>query len=717
MNPIKTKNRNSLYLSIILIIAIALSIFSLSIEFIDSLYIFFEAYTNLPVTDFIINFVFLYLSGLVLLLYRCWRKAARKQEELENVIDSICPYVLIVADQCRNIIMCSSSLKRMYGYEANEVINRKTDLLYSDNLEQEDSAIDALKREGFYVGYATGKRKDGKTIPLEVITGNLHGYGGTVSLLHDITMRKQLEDELIIKDRAIDSSASGIGIADSEGHLTYANQSFLKMLGYDEKEVLGNHILKFCQKEEEVTEVMEELSDEGWVGELRARRKDGSLIDISVSASIVKDKGDNPVSVMVSLLDISERKRYEKSLIKTTEELKRLDQIKSDFISTASHELRTPLASIKNAVDLILSRKTGEITDAQEKFLSMAQRNVNRLNALTNDLLDISRIEAGKIQLNYTEVDIKNIIENVIYTFRSLANEKSISLKTNIAPDLPPIYADAFRIEQVLINLVNNAIKFTPDRGTITVDAHQVDGASDMSERIEGFLETSVTDTGAGIPEEHVKHLFERFYQVESSLSIKRQPGTGLGLTISKGLVEAHGGKIQYESKKGRGSTFSFTLPIIAPEKRFYYMLENELSKARQYHLPLSVLIIKLEDFAHVKEVYGIKECERALEIVKEKIEKKGIKFTDMMNVIRYTGEIMALIIMPDTSCRGAQAAQKRIKPYITGIEIAAGESKHTCSFGSSVATCPDDAKSAEELLAFAIKNMNKSDVEEALHG
>ena len=835
MKLIKKKNRDLLYLSIVLILAITLSIFSVSIRFMEKLYSFFEIYTSLSIVDFLINFDFLYLSGLILLLYRRWRKAAIKQEELENVINSITPYVLIVADQERNIIMCSSSLKRMYGYEVNEVINQKTDLLYSDmlsNPEHNNEILDILGKEDFYAGLAEGKKKDGKTIPLEIITGNLRSRGGSVSLLKDITQRKQIEDELRIKDLAINSSINGIGIATLEGHMTYVNQSFLKMWGYDEKEVLGKHILEFCQKEKEVAEVIEALQDEGWVGEMKARRKDGSLFDVSVSASMVKDKDGNPICMMASfiditehkkseelienilesvdegliiidrdytimtankafaeqsilpiddiiggkcykishnsdkpcyekgedcpvkhvfetekyhesihqhcdskgavtyiqikaipfsvnksgkvssvletLIDITERKLYEESLIKTTKELKRLDQIKSDFISTASHELRTPLTSIKNAVDLILSRKTGEITDAQEKFLSMAQRNANRLSALINDLLDISRIESGRIQLNYTDVDIKNIIENVVNTFRSLANEKSISLKMNIAPDLPPIYGDASMIEQVLINLVNNAIKFTPARGTIAVDVHQVEGVSDMSEGIERFLETSVIDTGIGIPEEHVKHIFEKFYQVESSLSVKKQPGTGLGLAISKGMVEAYGGKIQCKSKEGVGSTFSFTLPIIGREELFYYSLKNKISKARQYHLPLSVLVIKLEDFAHVKEVYGIKECERVLEIVKEKIEKKGIKFTDKINVSRYNGEIIVLIIMPDTNRSGAQAAQARLKSYLTGIEIAVGESKYSCSFTSGVATYPDDAESAEELVDFAREKIEK---------
>lgn len=307
----------------------------------EKLYSFFETYTSLPVVDFLINFNFLYLSGLILVLYRRWRKAAIKQEELENVINSITPYVLIVVDQERNIIMCSSSLKRMYGYEVNEVINQKTDLLYSgmpSNPEHNSEILDVLGKEGFYAGLAKGKKKDGKTIPLEIITGNLRGRGGTVSLLKDITERKVMEDELRIKDWAIESSVNGIGIADLEGYLTYANNAFFKMWGYDEKEVLGKHLLKFCQKDDEVVEAIE---DEGWIGEMKARRKDGSLFDVSFSASIVKDKNDNPICMMASFIDITETVQLREKLreMSINDELTGLYN-RRGFLDMAERELK-----------------------------------------------------------------------------------------------------------------------------------------------------------------------------------------------------------------------------------------------------------------------------------------------------------------------------------------------------------------------------------------
>ncbi len=644
--------------------------------------------------------------GIVMLISNVTETDAvrRKAELLANLVENAQYDMMFVVRPDGQIIECNSLARSSFGYTQSEILKLNImSLLKSETDDRWERIVDFIEQDLRRRREIMAITKDGKEFPIELSVSRPaikpNEWEGALALLitlRDITERKRAEEALKSSETRlrtiIENTADSILVTDRNGIVLFINPSAESLFYRKEEELIGE-IFGFPIETGETIELDIPYKDKG---------------PIVVEMRVVEIEWEGESAHLLSLRDVTDRKRYEESLVKTTEELKRLDQIKSDFISTASHELRTPLASIKNAVDIILNKKTGEITDAQEKFLSMAQRNVNRLSALINDLLDISRIESGKIQLNYTEVDIKNIIENVINTFRSLANEKSISLKMNLASDLPPIYVDVSRLEQVLINLVNNAIKFTPDRGTIAVDVHQVDGVSDMSEGLEGFLELAVTDTGIGISEEHVRHLFEKFYQVEPSLSVKRQPGTGLGLVISKGLVKALGGKIQCKSKEGGGSTFSFTLPIIATEKRFYYMLENELAKAKQHHLPLSVLIIKLKDFAHVKEVYGIKECERVLEIVKEKIEKKGIKVTDTINVSRYNSEIIALIIMPDAICSGAQIVQERITPCITGIEIAAGESKYSCSFISGVATYPDDGISAEELLDFAMERLEK---------
>ncbi len=202
MKLMTIKNRELLDLSIVLAIAIILSIFSLSIHTIDRLYSFFNVYTDLPLAEFLINVSFLSLTGLLWTTYIRWRRAAKRQAELENIISSISPDVLLVVDPDRTIVECSDSLKRMFGYEVNEVINHETDFLYfdwrSDQYNQNDwhGIYDMFEKGGFHIGSATGKRKNGEIIPLEIISGNLSGRNGAVLLLRDITDRKRAEEKL-----------------------------------------------------------------------------------------------------------------------------------------------------------------------------------------------------------------------------------------------------------------------------------------------------------------------------------------------------------------------------------------------------------------------------------------------------------------------------------------------------------------------------------------
>jgi len=366
--------------------------------------------------------------------------------------------------------------------------------------------------------------------------------------------------------------------------------------------------------------------------------------------------------------------------------------------------MRTPLTSIKNAVDILVKRKAGEITDAQGKFLSMAKRNIDRLTELINNILDISKIESGTIEWNYTELDIGDCIKHALDLCKDLADEKSISLKMNIDPTLPTTYADVSRIEEVIINLVGNAIKFIPDQGTVTVEVHEVGEVPDMSEGVKGFLNISVTDTGFGIPEEDIDHVFDKFYQVESSLSVQKQSGSGLGLPISKYTIEAHGGTIQCKSKKGEGSTFSFTLPVIDEEQVFYKTLNHELLKAGQQSETLSFALFKIQDFEHIKEVYGNKGREEVLTMMKAKIIDGGVKKTDTIAMSPLHGEI--LLLMPDTDSMGAQIVQKRIEQNLIGNEIAVGSTQWNPTFISGMATFPENGTSAEELVDCARKRI-----------
>ena len=257
-------------------------------------------------------------------------------------------------------------------------------------------------------------------------------------------------------------------------------------------------------------------------------------------------------------------------LIETNHKLEKLERLKSEFISIVSHELRTPLTSIKNSLDILMSGRCGEITQAADKFLSMAMRNVQRLSGIINDLLDLSKIEAGKMDFNFAPTNINTVIGYVKSALSEVAKTKGLNLITSEAENLPDITADAQRLEQVLTNLVSNAIKFTPENKTIKISSSLVNSKDikineyfkDSIKLKEGdYIEVCVEDEGIGIAEKDLLHAFDKFAQIENSLS-RKAGGTGLGLPIAKQLLEAHRGAIWCDSELHKGSKFYFVIPV-----------------------------------------------------------------------------------------------------------------------------------------------------------
>src|SRR5262245_11537689 len=242
----------------------------------------------------------------------------------------------------------------------------------------------------------------------------------------------------------------------------------------------------------------------------------------------------------------------ESQLDTANERLKELDQLKSDFVSNVSHELRTPLTAIKGAVDLLLREVPGPLNENQTHYLSRVRSNTQHLAGLINDLLDLSQIEEGRIELDAGRVSLGDLLHEVMETAKPMAAEKLVLLETDVLEPSVLVWVDRDKVTQVLMNLIGNAIKFTPSDGRIGISTANDRGA---------WVRVSIRDTGPGIAVSEQEKIFEKFYQVTQDGSPKPK-GTGLGLAISKSLVEMHGGKIWVESEEDRGSTFSFTLPV-----------------------------------------------------------------------------------------------------------------------------------------------------------
>jgi signal transduction histidine kinase len=232
------------------------------------------------------------------------------------------------------------------------------------------------------------------------------------------------------------------------------------------------------------------------------------------------------------------------------EEVKALDNMKSNFISNVSHELRSPLTSIKESVSLLLDEVSGSLNADQKKYLEIAKRNIERLSRLIDDLLDLAKIESGKTDMRRLFINIVTIAEDAVSSFEVLAGNKNITLGIRVNPPVIKVWADPDKLTQALSNLIDNAIKYSPKDSSVMVEV--------IDKR--GVVEVSVSDNGIGISEENINRLFDKFNRLEDAIQ-NRVKGTGLGLAITKELIQLHGGEISVESKPEEGSRFCFTLP------------------------------------------------------------------------------------------------------------------------------------------------------------
>lgn len=386
-------------------------------------------------------------------------------------------------------------------------------------------------------------------------------------------------------------------------------------------------------------------------------------------------------------------KDFADQLEKANQELRRIDAMKSEFVSVASHELRTPLAAIKNAIQLILQGKTGEINENQAKFLSLADRNINRLINIINDLLNLSRIESGRISLKPESLPIKPLFENVVGSLRPQAETKSIQIEIDLPENPPSIYADKEKVEQILINLIGNAIKFTPDGGKIRLRAEIL--SEEKNPEHPKKVAISVEDNGVGIPSDHLEKIFEKFHQVDGSLH-RSIGGTGLGLAIAKGLVEAHQGKIWVKSEVGKGSTFTFTLPFSKGERRdpsFRMILDRQFRRALENQTPLTLLLIK---------ILGETD-EQILTALEGKIKHSLCRKGDIL-FRRESEKILAALCEADS--QGAQIIRQRIEDDFRNAPFSYQGKPVTIRVG--MATYPQEALSKRELFRKAKEQLKE---------
>lgn len=336
----------------------------------------------------------------------------------------------------------------------------------------------------------------------------------------------------------VDSASDGIVVVDAVGNVTTINPSAARMFETSIPHARGHPAteLEFFTAQE-----ISEIIDRPHAGAVQpVVRRRGERV-LSAAVATLEGDGDDMSSGLVWVL-------------RDVTELAHIDEMKSEFISIVSHELRTPLTAIKGFTDLILEGDVGEISAQQREFLEIVRSNSDRLVALINDMLDISRIESGRITLSPETVDVTNAVEHAVSALRPLIDDKRLQVQTELVAEPSTIIADRARLQQILTNLISNACKYTLPGGWVTI----------RSEALDSQIALSVSDTGIGIPPDSLPHIFSKFYRVDQPQT-RDVGGTGLGLAITRSLIEMHGGKIAIASRPEVGTTVRFTLPTEGP--------------------------------------------------------------------------------------------------------------------------------------------------------
>ena len=358
----------------------------------------------------------------------------------------------------------------------------------------------------------------------------------------EAVLQKKYQETLVEKKQTsavLESIAEGLVVINNKGDVVMMNPAAERLLAVHQAERIGKPLLDNLQDSQLVSLVRGGPDEEREI--VLNAKQDSTKRILRASNAVISDENGRTVGMVAVLSDVTKQRE--------------LEQLKSEFLSTVSHELRTPIVAMQHSIAILADQVAGTLSEEQLKFVGVAQRNLERLNTLITDLLDLSKMEAKKMELRLETRPIGPAIKAVCDSLEAWAGSKSITFVKRLPDDLPDATFDQARITQVLTNLIGNAIKFTPKQGRITVEAKRTET---------GEAEVSVSDTGVGIAKEDLPKLFSKFQQV-GERAASDISGTGLGLAIAKEIVELHHGRIWAESERKQGARFAFTLPLSPP--------------------------------------------------------------------------------------------------------------------------------------------------------
>jgi PAS domain S-box-containing protein len=540
-------------------------------------------------------------------------EAILTSEALQRAIFNSPNFSSIATDAKGVIQIFNVGAERMLGFAAADVVNKITpaDISDPDEVVARAAALSAELGTPITPGFEalvfkasrgiediyelTYIRKDGSRFPAVVsVTALRDGQEAIIGYLligTDNTARKQIEDERTRLDQRLrdqhfytrsllESNIDALMTTDPRGIITDVNTQMEELTGCTRDELIGapfkNYFTEPARAEAAITRVLSEGKVTDY--ELTARARDGALTVVSYNATTFRDRDRRLQGVLASARDMTELKRIEQTLKQRNVELEDASRMKSEFLANMSHELRTPLNAIIGFSEVLSDGLLGDMTEKQLKFIGDIFKSGKHLLSLINDILDLSKVEAGKMLLDLEPMEITPLLRNSLSIIKGQAAERHVRLDMRVADGLGTINADARKVKQIVYNLLSNAVKFTADAGKVTlqVDAVPRDRVGALERNWPGrtfplgdgdcaeFLRISVTDDGIGISREGLAHLFKPFSQVDSGLARKFE-GTGLGLAMVKLLTDLHGGVVAVESGVDEGSCFTVWIPMRAP--------------------------------------------------------------------------------------------------------------------------------------------------------